>query len=84
MQFDSLADFFAMSGYGFFVWIAFGLSFLALFILVGFTFWQKRHSYKVAATQLERAQRIKAARKNKQKEALESAKAEATVAETER
>lgn len=29
-KFDSLADFFAMGGYGFFVWIAYG--FFALFV----------------------------------------------------
>lgn len=31
--FTSMADFFAMGGYGFYVWLSFGLSLLALLLL---------------------------------------------------
>lgn len=64
MQFDSLSEFLAMGGYGFFVWISFGLSFFALILLTGWSFWQKQYLFKSAQLQLERAARIKAARKN--------------------
>jgi heme exporter protein D len=34
MQFDSMNDFFAMGGYGFYVWLSFGTTFGAMIILV--------------------------------------------------
>jgi heme exporter protein D len=37
-QFDSLADFFAMGGYGMFVW----LSYAAFFLVVIWNWWQPR------------------------------------------
>ena len=64
MQFNSLSEFLSMGGYGFFVWISFGLSFLVLLLLTGWSFWQKQYLFKSAQLQLERAARIKAARKS--------------------
>lgn len=41
-QFNSLGDFFAMGGYSFYVWLAYGLSFLAMGVLV----WQSKRETK--------------------------------------
>lgn len=64
MQFDSFSDFLAMGGYGFYVWISFGLSFLALGLLLGWGYWHKHHLVNVAREEIQRTERIKAARKN--------------------
>lgn len=37
-QFDSISDFFAMGGYGFYVWLAYGITFAAMGILI----WQSK------------------------------------------
>jgi heme exporter protein D len=37
MQFDSFAEFIAMGGYGFYVWLSFGVSFALLTLLVFFS-----------------------------------------------
>lgn len=66
MQFSSFAEFFAMGGYGFYVWLAFGVSFLALFGLLWASHWQQKHLFQVADKELKRVARVKAARKNKQ------------------
>lgn len=34
MQFDSISDFLAMGGYGFYVWISYGVTALALVLLI--------------------------------------------------
>lgn len=65
MQFDSINEFFAMGGYGFFVWLSFGVSFFALFALLWFSHWQQGHLFKLAHRELQRAERIKVARKAK-------------------
>lgn len=54
-QFQSLSDFFAMGGYGFYVWLAYGLSFLAIALLI----WQ---------SQRETKQTLKLAKKAQQRE----------------
>lgn len=65
MQFASFSEFWAMGGYGFFVWIAFGVSFLALFGLLWASTWQEKHLFRVADKELQRVARVKAARNNK-------------------
>lgn len=43
-QFNSFSEFFAMGGYGFYVWLSYGLTFLA----VGLLIWQsKRESRQI-------------------------------------
>lgn len=37
-QFDSISDFFAMGGYGFYVWLAYGITFVAMGLLI----WQSK------------------------------------------
>lgn len=78
MQFNSLSEFVSMGGYGFFVWISFGLSFFALILLTGWSFWHKQYLFKSAKLQLERAARIKAARKNAVVEQNDTAKTKLT------
>ena len=34
MAFDSFSEFFAMGGYGFFVWLSFGVTFVAMVAIV--------------------------------------------------
>lgn len=41
-QFNSISDFFAMGGYGFYVWLAYGISFAA----IGLLMWQSKREIK--------------------------------------
>jgi len=65
MAFDSISDFFAMGGYGFYVWLAYGLSFLSLAILIMNTLYKKHKVLKAVSLRLARELRIKNAQ-NKQ------------------
>lgn len=62
MAFDSFSEFLAMGGYGFFVWLSFGVTFIAMLAIVV----ESKLAYKQLFTQLEKEQarkkRIKAAR----------------------
>lgn len=63
MAFDSLAEFFAMGGYGFYVWLSYGLTFLALLILVINSITKKNKILREVEKRLTREQRIKKAQK---------------------
>ncbi|MBU2977818.1 heme exporter protein CcmD [Alteromonas sp. C1M14] len=65
MQFDSLADFFAMGGYGFYVWLSFGVSALMMVAITVQT--RMEHSKLLAqiTTEKQRQVRIEKARKMK-------------------
>lgn len=65
MQHNSIAEFFAMGGYGFYVWLAFGISFLAMAILVMTTHFKKKELIKVVHREYQRKERIKAAQTQK-------------------
>lgn len=65
MAFDSISDFFAMGGYGFYVWLAYGLSFLSLAVLIINTLYKKYKVLKTVSLRLARELRIKNAQ-NKQ------------------
>lgn len=41
-QFDSISDFFAMGGYGFYVWLAYGITFAAVGVLI----WQSKREIR--------------------------------------
>jgi len=62
LAFDSFSEFIAMGGYGFFVWLSFGVTFIAMLAIVV----ESKLAYKQLFTQLEKEQarkkRIKAAR----------------------
>lgn len=49
-QFNSVSDFFAMGGYGFYVWLAYGLSFLAVGLLV----WQSKREPKLLLQRVQK------------------------------
>ena len=68
MQFESLSAFLDMGGYGFFVWLAFGVSFLAMIIIYFESIYAKRSLFAFAQQEFARKQRIKAVRKQKAQE----------------
>lgn len=71
MQFASISEFFAMGGYGFFVWLAFGVSFAVLIGLYVLGRWQTTKIKVSVLTELARIERIKAARKAKQNKSID-------------
>lgn len=62
MAFDSLADFFAMGGYGFYVWLSYGITFIALLVLIVNSIARKKDIFKNVEQRLSREQRIKKAK----------------------
>lgn len=65
MQFQSLAAFFNMGGYAFFVWLAYGVTFVCLLALVWQTSRQKNKVLKQITQKIAREQRLKQHRKIK-------------------
>ncbi|WP_354623997.1 heme exporter protein CcmD [Psychromonas sp. MME2] len=59
MAFSSISDFFAMGGYAFYVWLAYGISFLALLVLIINTRAKKKKILVTVKQRLLRQQRIK-------------------------
>ena len=49
-QFDSLADFFAMENYGFYVWLSYGIS----FVTMGWLIWQSKREQKQIVAQVKK------------------------------
>ncbi|NKF51972.1 heme exporter protein CcmD [Shewanella sp. WXL01] len=66
MQFDSISDFFNMGGYGFYVWLAYGVTFSSLAILIVASARRKRAVLSEIATKIAREARLKESRGNKQ------------------
>jgi len=62
MQFDSISEFFAMGGYGFYVWLAFGVSALAMLAIVVDSIIKRNAIFKSVARQTARQQRRQAAK----------------------
>ncbi|MGB1263408.1 MAG: heme exporter protein CcmD [Cognaticolwellia sp.] len=73
MQFDSISAFFAMGGYGFYVWLAYGVSILALALLI----FSSLNSHKKVKKQI--AQRQK--REAKLRKAAELQQAQADISQ---
>ena len=65
MAFNSLADFFAMGGYGFYVWLSYGISFLALAVLIINTLIKRKKILKTVNQRIAREERIKKAKNRK-------------------
>lgn len=61
MVFDSFSDFIAMGGYGFYVWLSYGLTFLSLLILIVNSIVKRKKILKNVELRLSRQQRIKKA-----------------------
>ena len=58
MKFESWQAFWAMGGYGFFVWLSFGISFLAMALLILDSLWAKKKLREEVLAQQARKQRI--------------------------
>lgn len=83
MHFDSWQEFWAMGGYGLFVWLAFGVSILALLILSVDSLLAKRSLLARVQSEVARKQRIKQAQMA-QKAAQQSAPQHSEEMEVER
>ncbi|KKO47868.1 heme exporter protein D [Arsukibacterium sp. MJ3] len=59
MYFESFNDFLAMGGYGFFVWLAFGITYLLLIVLIGGSIYQQRQFKQQLKATIAREQRVK-------------------------
>lgn len=66
--FTSWAAFFAMGGYGFFVWLAVSITLVSLTGLVLHTRWQRKQLLAEIARRYQREQRIKQSKLAKQEE----------------
>ncbi|AGH38039.1 Heme exporter protein D [Bibersteinia trehalosi USDA-ARS-USMARC-188] len=53
-QFDSISDFFAMGGYGFYVWLAYGITFAAMGLLIWQSKRELQQTLKIAKKSLAR------------------------------
>lgn len=63
MKFDSWSEFWAMGGYGFYVWLSFGLTIFALVALLVSTITTKKSLLRAVKQKQARAARRKAAQK---------------------
>lgn len=66
MQFESWSAFWAMGGYGFFVWLAFAISFLALLGLILQSRLARKHVLRALFEEQQRQARIQASRHQQQ------------------
>ena len=66
MQFDSLSSFVAMGGYGFYVWLSFGVSFLVMVLLIGAAKIERNRLLKSLVKHQQRQTRIQKARQHSQ------------------
>lgn len=62
MHFDSLSDFLAMGGYSTYVWSAFGITFLSMFILLMLSIKRGKTLLQDVQAKVERQARIDAAK----------------------
>ncbi|QIW15492.1 heme exporter protein CcmD [Pasteurellaceae bacterium RH1A] len=58
-QFASISDFFAMGGYGFYVWLSYGITFLAVGALVWLSKREIRQTLAQAKQEQAREERLK-------------------------
>lgn len=59
MHFQSWAEFWAMGGYGLFVWLSFGSSYIMLAVLVWYSHYQHKQFKHQLSAKLAREKRIK-------------------------
>ncbi|MDN3614437.1 MAG: heme exporter protein CcmD [Vibrio gallaecicus] len=62
MYFESLSDFFAMGGYASYVWSAFGITFLSMFILMIVSIRRGKQLLTEVQAKIDRQERIDAAK----------------------
>jgi heme exporter protein D len=65
MHFESLSEFWNMGGYALYVWTAFGVSALALALILIDSIVAKRHLFVQVQKEMQRKQRISDANKSK-------------------
>lgn len=70
MQFSNLNEFLAMGGYGFYVWLSFGLTLIVIALLTMDSSLAKNKLFKSALQQEQRKQRIAQAQQANSREAL--------------
>jgi len=66
MQFESFAEFLNMGGYAFYVWLSFGVTFVAMAMIAIQSFIKHRNLMKQVVVEQERKARIKKARLQQQ------------------
>lgn len=66
MQFDSLSDFFNMGGYAFYVWLAYGVTFSSLAILLIQSLGKRKKVLLEIAKKAQREERLKQNRSTQQ------------------
>ncbi|MDX1678068.1 heme exporter protein CcmD [Arsukibacterium sp.] len=59
MYFQSFSDFLAMGGYGFFVWLSFGLTYLLLTGLIAISMYQQKQFKQQLKATIAREKRVK-------------------------
>ncbi|WP_100642261.1 heme exporter protein CcmD [Alteromonas facilis] len=64
MQFNSFSEFFAMGGYAFFVWLSFGVTAIAMALIVIESHMARNKLLNLIVSEQARKQRIAAARSN--------------------
>lgn len=67
--FDNVSDFITMGGYGFYVWLSYGISLLALIVLFYQSAAEKKKIFKAIHREIARQQRVQA-QQDKQGEKL--------------
>ncbi|AUI66137.1 MULTISPECIES: heme exporter protein CcmD [Glaesserella] len=65
-QFASISDFFAMGGYGFYVWLSYGLTFLAVGLLV----WQSKREIRQTLQLVKKEQARESQQNNKRSDTV--------------
>lgn len=68
MQFDTISEFFAMGGYGFYVWLSYGVSAFLLFILIINSTYKNKVIKKHILQKQKREQKLRQAAKQQQKQ----------------
>lgn len=66
MQFESFADFIAMGGYGFYVWLSFGSGLVLIALLIWHSRFQHNSVKRSIAKKLARTDKLKRAAENNQ------------------
>ncbi|MDN4503117.1 heme exporter protein CcmD [Alteromonadaceae bacterium BrNp21-10] len=64
MAFDNIAAFLNMGGYGFYVWLAYGISILAVVAIAVSCILNRRLLWREALNEMQRKQRIQQAQTN--------------------
>ncbi|MCE9789818.1 heme exporter protein CcmD [Shewanella chilikensis] len=65
MQFQSLTEFFNMGGYAFYVWLAYGVTFVSLSLLILVSSMKKRRVLQEIASKVQREERLAQNRSNR-------------------